>query len=126
MNSTSWLRLAMGASSSKFRSSEYVRTENRPLFLNRFNSRALTARFKANKSYFQDPNAAMAAMAGYDYYPPETPPAVAMTQLTHAPHHNLPIMAATQQPAVPLYDPNFQQQQQQGSGYLFERNILIE
>ena len=69
----------------------------------------------------------MAAMAGYDYYPPATPPAaVAMTQLTHAPHHNLPIMAATQQPAVPVYDPNFQQQQQQqqGTGYLFQRDIL--
>ena len=70
----------------------------------------------------------MAAMAGYDYYPPVTPPAaVAMTQLTHAPHHNLPIMTATQQPAA-VYDPSFvqqqQQQQQQGTGYLFQRDIL--
>ena len=67
----------------------------------------------------------MAAMAGYDYYPLVTPPAaVAMTQLTHAPHHNLPIMAATQQPAVPVYDPNFQQQQQQ-QGYHFQRDLSV-
>ena len=62
-------------------------------------------------------------MAGYDYYPPPaTPPAaVALTHLTHAPHHNLPIMAATtQQPAaaapVPLYEPHLHQQHQQNQG----------
>ena len=87
------------------------------LLLNQF--KGLTAHPVYNTlQSLQDPNAAaIAAMAatGYDYYPPATPPAaaVAMTQLTHAPHHNLPIMAATQQPAaaVPVFDPHLQQQQ---------------